>query len=152
MDVLKGKVARELAAIEEQLDRALERSLGSEFRAGRTDRFRPAIDVYEAADAIFVQAELGGVRPEDVRLVVDGEYLQISGRRRTLRDETPRRQLQMEIPQGHFERVLRFRTAYDPDGVTASLDAGILKVRLPLRPHTTRTVPVKSRPRRTRDG
>ncbi len=144
MDVLKGKVARELAAIEEQLDQAFERSFGSGVRASRTDRFRPAIDVYEVEDAIVVQAELGGVRPEDVRLVVDGEYLQISGRRRSLRAETPRRQLQMEIPPGHFERVLRFRASYDPDRVTASLEAGILSVRLPLRARTTRTIPVKT--------
>ncbi len=144
MDVLKGKVARELAAIEEQLDQALERSFGSGVRAGRTDRFRPAIDVYEVEDAIVVQAELGGVRPEDVRLVVDGEYLQISGRRRSLRAEAPRRQLQMEIPPGHFERVLRFRASYDADRVTASLEAGILSVRLPLRARTTRTIPVKT--------
>lgn len=32
MNVIKGKVARELAAIEEQLDRVLEKSLGPALR------------------------------------------------------------------------------------------------------------------------
>lgn len=145
MDVFKGKIARDLAALEEQLDRVVERAFGSGLRLpGRVDRFRPPIDVYEADEAIVVQVELGGVRADDVRIVVDGEYLQIKGRRSALHEDAPRRHLQMEIPLGQFERVLHLRAPYDPDAVTASLDNGILSVRLPRRATAARHVPVKS--------
>jgi HSP20 family protein len=145
LDVLKGKVARELAALEERLDQVFERAFGSGVRLpGRTDHFRPAIDVCEKEGTLLVQVELAGVRPEDVRLVVDGEYLQISGQRRTLWDDPPRRHLQLEIPQGNFERVLRLRAPYDSDRVTASLEAGVLTVRLPLRARRSRTISVSS--------
>lgn len=145
LDVLKGKVARELAALEEQLDRALERAFSSGVRIpGRGDHFRPPIDVYETGDAILVQVELAGVRAEHIRLIVDGEYLQIAGRRGALWDAPPRRHLQVEISQGHFERVLRLRHPYDPDRVTASLDSGVLSIRLPMRSPETRAIPVKS--------
>jgi len=145
LDVLKGKVARELAALEEQLDRVFERAFGPGVRLpGRPDRFRPPLDAYETEDAIVLQIDLAGVRPEDVRLVVDGEYVQISGRRAARYLAPPRQHLQMEIPQGQFERVLRLRAAYDPDAVTASLDAGVLTIRFPLRGKAPRSIPVKS--------
>lgn len=146
LDVLKGKVARELAALEEQLDRALERTFGASVRLpGRADRFRPALDAWESDEAIVLQVELAGVRAEDVRLVVDGEYVQITGRRAARYDAPPRRHLQMEISQGSFERVLRLRAPYDPDRVTAALDAGILTIRFPLRTAAgPRSIPVKS--------
>ncbi len=111
----------------------------------RPNRFRPALDVWETDDAIVLQVELAGVRAEDVRLVVDGEYLQLTGRRAASYDAPPRRHLQLEISQGSFERVLRLRAPYDPDRVTAALDAGILTIRFPLRsPSGPRAIPVKS--------
>jgi HSP20 family protein len=111
----------------------------------RADRFRPALDAWETEDAIVLQVELAGVRAEDVRLIVDGEYVQITGRRGVRYDAPPRRHLQMEISQGSFERVLRLRALYDPDAVTAALDAGILTVRFPLRGRPgPRNIPVKS--------
>ncbi len=114
-------------------------------RPARVDRFRPALDAWETDDAIVLQVELAGVSAEDVRLVVDGEYVQISGRRAARYEEPPRRHLQMEISRGSFERVLRLRAPYDPDAVTAALDAGLLTIRFPLRVRPgPRSIPVKS--------
>ncbi len=142
MDVLKGKVARELAALEEELDEFLERTLGGGLRpAGPVDRFRPPTDVYETREGIVVQVELAGARPEDLRLIVDGEYLQISGHRNPVHVQRPERYLQMEIPRGRFERVLRLGVPYDPDRVQASMEAGTLTIILPRRTRA-RKVPV----------
>ena len=111
----------------------------------RADRFRPALDAWETHDAIVLQVELAGVRPEDVRVIVDGEFVQISGRRAARYEAPPRRHLQLEIAQGSFERVVRLRAPYDSDGVTAALDDGILTIRFPLRGTVTpRSIPVKS--------
>jgi HSP20 family protein len=145
MDVLKGRIRREFAALEEQLDQVFERAFGSGLRVPtRTDSYRPAIDVYETDAAIVVQVEASGVSPDDIRLVVDGEYLQISGRRQMPDDPPTRRHLRMEIPQGQFERVLRFREPYDPDRVEASREAGLLRITLPKRPRVAQQIPVKS--------
>ena len=144
MDVLKGKVARELAALEEELDVFLERTLGGGLRPpGPIDRFRPPTDVYETREGIVVQVELAGVQPQDIRLTVDGEYLQITGQRQPLHASPPERYLQMEIPRGRFERVLRLGIPYDPDRVRASMEAGTLTVVLPRKVRVPRKIPVK---------
>ncbi len=145
MEVLKGRVARELAALEERMERALERVFDPGVRLPPgTDSFRPAMDVYETEHATVVRVELAGVRSDDVRLTLDGEYLQISGRRVVPPGDAPMRHMQMEIPQGHFERVLRIRTPYDSDRVVAKLDGGLLSVELPHRRGLSRRIPVGS--------
>jgi HSP20 family protein len=144
MDVLKGKIRREFAALEEQVDQIFERAFGAGMRMpSRADSYRPALDAYETEQAIVVLVELAGVAPEHVRLTVDGEYLQISGTRQVSEGSGGTRHLRMEIPQGPFERVVRLRDPYDPDRVEASLESGLLRVTLPKRPRVVQRVPVK---------
>ncbi len=145
MDVLIGKVARELAALEEQLERVFERALGTTMRLpGRAGSFRPTIDAYQSKEGTIVHVDLAGVESKDVRLIVDGEYLQISGRRSATYAQPPEHHLQMEIPRGTFERVIRLPRPYDPERVSAVLQAGILTVELPHRSPAIRKIPVRS--------
>jgi HSP20 family protein len=144
MHVQRGKIARELAELEEQMDRAFERALAGAVRLpSGVDAWRPALDVYETERAIVVRVELPGVRSEDVRVVVDGEYLQITGRRSLARAGESQRHLLIEIAQGPFERVLRTRAQYDADRVTARLENGLLTIELPKKDGATRVVPVR---------
>jgi len=145
MRVQRGKIARELAQLEEQMDRAYERVLASAMRLpGGVDAWRPALDVYETEHSVVVRVELAGVSSEDVRVVVDGEYVQISGRRRFGCSEDRQRHLLIEIPQGPFERVLRMRVPYDADRVGARLENGVLTIELPQRQSGARLIAVRS--------
>lgn len=144
MHVQRGKIARELAELEEQMDRAFERALAGAVRLpSGVDAWRPALDVYETERAIVVRVELPGVQSEDVRVVVDGEYLQITGRRNLARAGESQRHLLIEIAQGPFERVLRTRAQYDADRVTARLENGLLTIELPKKDGATRVIPVR---------
>ena len=127
------------------MDRALEGGFGAGTHLPRrADSFRPAIDVYETSDAMIVRVELAGVRSEDIRLTVDGEYLQISGRRGAHYERPPKRYVKMEISEGRFERVLKLGGRYDKEGVTAKLENGLLTVELPRSEPEVRRVPVKT--------
>ena len=66
MRVQRGKIAHELAQLEEQMDRAFERVLASALRLpGGADAWRPALDVYETERAVVVRVELAGVPSEE---------------------------------------------------------------------------------------
>jgi HSP20 family protein len=144
MRVQRGKIARELAALEEQMDRAFERVLASTSRLPGADAWRPSLDVLETERSMVLRVELAGVSSDEVRLVVDGEYVQISGRRSLSRAGQNQRHLLIELPQGPFERVLRMRAPYDADAVTAKLENGILIVELPRLDGRTRTIQVRT--------
>jgi len=145
MRVQRGKIAHELAQLEEQMDRAFERVLASAVRLpGAVDAWRPAMDVYETERAVVVRVELAGVPSDEIRVVVDGECVQICGRRSFRRADAGQRHLLIEIPQGPFERVLRMRAPYDADGVVARLELGVLTIELPRKDGAARMIPVRS--------
>lgn len=145
MRVRIGRVARELAEIEEKIDRALERAFSTGLQLPQQgDSFRPALDVYETHDSVLVRVEIAGVQPDEIRITVDGEYLQISGHRRLRTEPTPDRHLKVEIPEGNFERVLRIGAAYDAERVDATLANGMLTIVLPRAAAEVHRIPVKS--------
>ena len=95
----------------------------------------PAVDVEEADDAWIVEAEVPGVRREDVDVDVRDSELIVSGeiveRERTgiLRRRTRR--------MGRFEYRVILPEQPDPEGIDATLEDGVLTVRVP-KPEQTR--------------
>lgn len=95
--------------------------------------WRPALDVYETESEVVVQVDLAGVRREDVQVTVDGDVLQIRGVRSPARDDEILTLHQVEIAAGPFERSVRLGIPFRADAVSASLEDGYLRVRLPKR-------------------
>ena len=89
----------------------------------------PPVDIEEADDAYIVEAEVPGVKRDDVDIEVVGNELTIRGeikekervgivRRRTRRT-------------GRFEYHVTLPVAVDSDKIDAKLDDGVLTVRIP---------------------
>jgi HSP20 family protein len=89
----------------------------------------PAVNIEEQDDAYVIEAELPGVRREDVDIEIVGNELTISGefkereRAGVLRRRTRR--------VGRFEFRVALPEGVDPDAVDAELDHGVLTVRVP---------------------
>jgi len=89
----------------------------------------PLVDIVEQDDGYVIEAELPGVRREDVNIEVAGNELSITGeikepeRKGTVRRRTRR--------TGRFEYRVRLPEQVDALKIEASLDQGILTVRVP---------------------
>jgi HSP20 family protein len=90
--------------------------------------FRLPVDCFRTDGELVVVAELAGVEPEDVHVVVHGRTLLLSGRR--VRPEPPGQYQQMEIDYGPFERRVTLAEEIDANGASATYERGILTVRL----------------------
>jgi HSP20 family protein len=106
--------------------------------------FVPNVDIEETEDAWIVEAEVPGVRREDVDVEVRDDELRISGeikereRQGILRRRTRR--------VGQFEFRVQLPGAVDPERMEANLDDGVLTVRIPKpEPHRARHVEIGSR-------
>jgi HSP20 family protein len=89
----------------------------------------PAVDLEETDDAFVVEAELPGVKREDIDVSWRDRELSITGEvkdreRKGLLRHTTRR-------TGRFAYRVTLPGDIDADAVEASLHAGVLKVRLP---------------------
>lgn len=110
--------------------------------AGLRRGFRPAIDCYRSDDppAITVVIELAGVDPDGVSVTAVPQALLVRGER--VRPHAPGRTYQlMEIDFGPFERRIPLTDEVDTSRATASYEAGMLTIVLPLAPR--RGGPVK---------
>jgi HSP20 family protein len=89
----------------------------------------PPVDIEETDDSYLLEIDLPGVRPEDVNLELrDSNELRISGQyRERERSGTLRRQ---DRRTGEFEYDVILPGDVDPEQVEASLQDGVLSVRL----------------------
>ena len=89
----------------------------------------PAMNVWDAGDAVCVEAEIPGVSKDNLEIVAVGKELTVKGRRPPMEGKlTYHRQ---ERGTGEFTRVLTLPVDVNADKVDAVLDNGVLTVRLP---------------------
>jgi HSP20 family protein len=82
------------------------------------------VDIYEGNDALLLLADLPGVEPEGLTVSFEAPELRIEGRRGS--DE------QSSV----YSRTFRVSEQIDPNGISAELSAGVLKLRLAKAAHT----------------
>lgn len=90
----------------------------------------PALNVWEYGDQLYAEAELPGLKSEDIDVAVVGGDLTIRGRRGAGPQEGAAYH-RRERGAGEFTRVLRLPIEVDADGVEATLKDGVLLVKLP---------------------
>lgn len=122
---------RDLEVISERMRRFLEETFAGlpEFPPRGDISWSPLVDLEETDDAYLIQADLPGVKREDVEAELVGNELVIKGelkereRTGTLRRRTRR--------SGRFEYRLSLPDRLDADKIEAKLEDGVLEVRVP---------------------
>jgi HSP20 family protein len=92
----------------------------------------PPVDLCEASDAIYIRAELPGLKAEQIHIGLTNTQLRIWGdkKRRVPRNRIISH-LCSERSYGRFSRIVPLRWTVSVQGATAQLDNGILLIRLP---------------------
>jgi len=93
--------------------------------------WNPQIDVTEEDDRFILEADLPGVRREDIAIEVRGRSLHVAGHRRIVRRTMGRRFSHCERVSGSFRRIIPLPRDVDGGGITAALEDGILRLELP---------------------
>ena len=101
--------------------------------AGERGTMRPEVDIFEEKDAIVVKAELPGVDAKDVDVTVEDGLLTISGQRRMEHKDEREGYHRVECSYGSFSRSFSLPDNVEADKIDASIDNGVLKLRLPKR-------------------
>ena len=92
------------------------------------------VEEYAEDDRYVVRADLPGIDPEkDVRVSIEGDVLTIHGERR----EEQHAKHRSEVRFGSFTRSFTLPTGCRTDEVTASYEAGVLQVSLPIQASAT---------------
>jgi HSP20 family protein len=103
--------------------------MASMLPAGRM--FAPDIEVRETKDAYVINADLPGLREDDVSIDVSGNRLTISGKREEEQRDEGERYWAYERSYGSFTRSFTLPEGISADQIDANLNNGVLEVRIP---------------------
>lgn len=106
----------------------------------------PSVNIEETAEALFLTAELPGVRKEDVELEVENNILTLRGEKTDTRRENTDRYHLFERSSGSFQRSFTLPRTVVTDGIDAEYENGVLHVTLPKAPEAkSRRIEIGSR-------
>ena len=91
----------------------------------------PLVDIFEETDEIRLVAEVPGVKPEDVKISVEGNLLTIKGTKEQVAEEKAERVHRYERTYGAFERTFTLAASIDPSKIKATYNLGVLTITLP---------------------
>jgi HSP20 family protein len=92
--------------------------------------FWPEIDVQHTGDKLLIQADVPGLKKEDVHVDVRDHELCISGERRSESDRNEGRFYRTERSYGSFYRTVTLPEGAKPETASATFDNGVLKIEM----------------------
>ncbi len=133
MDTFSKKLFKELEEMQQQTGRMLRSMSISRMMPMETAVWQPPVDIYEAEHETYVYADLAGVDPDLLEVIVDDQKLLIKGKRQLPKQKSIACIHQLEIELGGFERSVSLPSAVDFEQVSSVYSNGILVVTLPKR-------------------
>lgn len=123
---------RELRTFRDEMDRLFDSFLFGRWPLERAELgWAPCLDVEEEADQFVVQAELPGMRKEEIKVSVTGDTLTISGERKREAEEKGKTFHRLERSYGRFSRSVTLPGEVEVDKVKAKYENGVLTLTLP---------------------
>ncbi len=93
--------------------------------------WQPTTDVYETENSYIIQMEIPGVDREDVDIELKDNKLMVCGEKRLIKEASNCSYLILERSYGPFARSFSLPQDIDKDGIRASLNMGLLIIRIP---------------------
>jgi HSP20 family protein len=94
--------------------------------------YYPHMDISEDEKNIFVEAEIPGIKKEDMKITLQDNILTITGEKRKDKEEkdSKRNFFRSERVYGSFTRSFTLPEDINPDSVDAKFDNGILNIKI----------------------
>ena len=106
----------------------------------------PPVDVQETDDAFVIEADLPGVRPDDVSVEVERNELRITGEYGAEQGGEGEQQQQQQRTRrsGRFDYRVTLPGEVDTESATANLESGVLRLQLRKAATARQRIPVQS--------
>lgn len=101
----------------------------SDFYEG-TSSFSPMVNIDETKEAYHVEAELPGVKKEDVDVSMKDDYLVIKGEKNSFNEDKKDQYHRVERSHGSFYRTIALPKDIDKEHISAELKDGLLSIEI----------------------
>jgi len=123
---------REIARLEQELNKLVNEFIPAPTRTEATiGQIIPRVDVYETEDKVIVEAELPGVKKEDIEVKIKDNNVIIKGEIKREEEKKDKNFFRAERFYGKFERVIPLMVEVKPEEAKATMEDGILRLEIP---------------------
>lgn len=137
MNVVKYDPFRDLRTLQDEMNRLFSGTFSRTGGAGQDEMMRgawtPSVDIYEGKDEIVLEAELPGMKSEDVDVSIENNIITLRGERRFEKKDENDNYHRVERSYGSFTRSFTLPRNVVGDSAKAEFKNGILRVSLPKR-------------------
>ena len=123
-----------LYMLERRMGRTLNEPIaGFDWQLGdvATAAWTPVVDIFEEAEFVRIVAEVPGVKPEDVKILVEANVLTIQGTKEQVAEQKAEKVHRYERIYGAFERSFTLPATVDAEHIKATYNMGVLTLVLP---------------------
>lgn len=132
MNVIKYDPFRELRSLQDEMNRLFmsNYSRGSEQEGFTSGAWNPHVDIFENKDQIVLEAELPGLKPEDVNISIENNVLTLHGERKFEKKDENDNFHRVERSYGSFTRSFTLPPTVSSENANAEFENGILRLTL----------------------
>lgn len=132
MNIVKYDPFRELRGLQDEMNRLF--NLGVSRSGNGEDIVRgawsPSVDIFENKDQIVLEAELPGMKPEDVNISIENNVLTIHGERKFEKKDEGDNFHRVERSYGNFTRSFTLPPTISSENANAEFENGVLRLTL----------------------
>jgi HSP20 family protein len=92
--------------------------------------FSPKIDISEDEKNIYFEAEIPGIKKEEINISLEDNILTIKGEKKFSGEKKEKNLIRNERIYGSFSRAFTLHEEINPDAANAEFENGILKISL----------------------
>ena len=132
MSIIKYDPFRELRSLQDEMNRLF---MSNYSRSGSEEGFssgawNPQVDIFENKDQIVLEAELPGMKPEDVNISIENNVLTIHGERKFEKKDEKDNFHRVERSYGSFTRSFTLPPTVSSENANAEFENGVLRLTL----------------------
>ena len=131
MNIIKYDPFHEIRSLQDEVNRLFTSNFS---RGGDNDLMRgawsPQVDIFEDQDKIVLEAELAGMKPEDVDISIEDNVLTIYGERKFEKKKDSDNFHRVERSYGSFTRSFTLPPTISSENTNAEFENGILRLTL----------------------
>lgn len=137
MTLIKFEPLRELETLHDRIQRYFDDFSNYGFNV--SDNFSPRIDISEEKNNIIVEAEIPGVKKDNIKITLQDNILTIEGEKKKETEEKEKNYYRSERIYGSFKRSFTLPVEVDSEKVDAKFENGTLRITLKKMEEKTKT-------------
>lgn len=132
MNIIRYDPFREMRSLQDEVNRLFASSFSR--NEGESDLMRgawsPQVDIFENKDQIVLEAELAGMKPEEVDISIENNILTLHGERKFEKKDEGDNFHRVERSYGSFTRSFTLPPTVSSESANAEFENGVLRLTL----------------------